>query len=193
MAKTLLIENKALSPLEVQSIIETAKSYSFNTALNHKWSLYFLVLWQTGIRQSECLAIKAPHIEPDRIRIKRCKKPKDEPDDYVPIQPQLYFELLNYVIANNIKGKLFPNSIQEAIHIFNQLKKKTGIRPHLTPHGFRHGFAFNYMEQMSHIYGALEALTRLARILGHKDIRYTMVYLRKGFEDIKKDIARLKF
>ena len=40
--------------------------------------------------------------------------------------------LTKYAIDYNIKGKLFPETIQGATYIWNKIKRKAELDPHLT-------------------------------------------------------------
>ncbi len=187
------LENKAISPDEAATIITAAKSYCYNQSVNDKWSLYFRVLWQTGLREAEALQISKAEIFPDHLIVHRSKKGHPV-EDIIWIQPGLYSELIQYIITYRIRGKLFNNAPRTAQYIFAKLKEKTGIRPHLTVHGFRHGFAFNFIATVgaSHENSA-DTLIALQRWLSHENITTTQRYFKKGLKDLKIDLSRLKF
>jgi site-specific recombinase XerD len=72
--------------------------------------------------------------------------------------------------------------------IVQEIGINTGISKyqHVHPHGFRHGFAINYINSGG-------SLSRLMKTLGHSNIQTTMRYLRFADEDLKRDFERMNF
>ena len=65
---------------------------------------------------------------------------------------------------------------------FEKWKRVTGLRPQLTIHSFRVGFATALHEQTS------DAMT-IARILGHRDLRMTVRYTSTSVEGMRRAIG----
>jgi integron integrase len=61
---------------------------------------------------------------------------------------------------------LHPSSIQKAVR---QAAQKSGINKHVTPHTFRHSFATHLLERGYDI-------RTIQELLGHKDVKTTMIY-----------------
>lgn len=184
------LQTKALTPQEAGAIINAAYSYCYHQGINDKWNLYFKILWQTGLRLSEVLLLKVSDIQPDHMTVHRLKKRKAKPEDIMWIKPNLYADIWSDIVGYGLTGRIFPNSRFAVSYVFNKLKKRTGIRSHLTVHGFRHGFAFNYFAQFGH---TDQALVKLQRWMGHENVTTTMRYLRKGVKDLKADLDLLRF
>lgn len=188
------LQSKAITTDEARAIIHAARHYSpYDQKLNDKWSLFFSVLWNTGLRLSEALALKKDDVFTDHIKVSRLKMRDRNQTDIIWIKPELYLLFINYIMEYGIKGWLFPNERREAGYIFTKLKEITQIRQHLTIHGFRHGFAFNFLAQVGQNQNAAETLTSLQRWLGHARIETTMRYTRKGIKDLQFDLRKLKF
>jgi len=185
------LETKAIQPAEVVLALNACLNLTLNSRVNKKWYLYLRVRWETGIRPGEALNIKVDDIFSDKIRIYRFKK-TGRPEDFVPIQPNLYQELEQYIKQYKIKGKIFPETIQGATYIWNKIKRKAGLRSCLTLHSFRHGFAYNFLRQAKTL-SASDALAQLQRALNHENINTTSQYIRPTFDAISKTIKGMKF
>ncbi len=188
------LESKAIQPHDAHAIIIAASVITSSRASNEKWSLYFETMWETGLRPSEVLAIRASDVAGDfKLRIRRLKK-KGHPEDTMPIQLALQSLLLAYVNKYHIRPsqRLFPNTIQAATQIFHKCREAVGARPHLTLHGFRHGFAFNFLRQATHESSA-ETLVRLQRALDHANITTTSQYTKAGMTQVAEDIQKMRF
>jgi len=191
MVKTRLpLDSRAIQPYEFLAIYHTCDRVSRNKYVCDKWKLYFRIRWETGIRPGEALNLRTEDVYFDRLRVYRLKK-KGKVEDYVPIRRDLYLDIVNYINKYKVKGRLFPETIQGATYIWNKLKKMTGIRQHLTLHSFRHGFAYNYLEQAKGSAG--EALAKLQRLLAHENITTTAQYTRPTFKKLKEEIDSIDF
>ena len=182
------LESKAITQEEVQLCLRACTAI-LPYQQGEKWKLFFQVMWETGLRPSEVLHLEVSDFLADKVKVVRLKK-RRKIEDYVPIQSRLAYAVMDYATKYNVKGKLFPNTLQAATYIFNKIKQYTAIRPHLTLHSFRHGFAFNYLRQAEH---PTVALPQLQRLLSHANINTTMMYLKPGFTDLSKEIQRRQF
>jgi len=164
--------------------------------VNHKWQLYFRVLWETGIRPGEGLNLTAQDISQGKLIVHRLKK-KGHPADSVPIQLPLERALREYIRTEKIrpKGKLFPESIQGVHFIFNRVKQKLLLPDSITPHSFRHGFAMNVLQQAPPELkaDAVRMLKVLQRMLAHENINTTAVYLETTRDEIEDILGKMKF
>lgn len=185
---------KAITPEEYLLIQLTCRQVTTSSGINQKWALYFALMWETGIRPSEALHVKAEDVKVGTIDIRRLKK-KGRPIDIVTIQPHLQLELQNYISKNKIRpgGKLFPEGIMAARYILEKIKKMARLRPELTLHSFRHGFAMNFMRQTPPDKTATEGLALLQRALGHTNISATGVYIKADEVDVANQVKGMKF
>ena len=183
---------RAITPEQMVLIYLACNKLTLLESVNEKWKLYFRVRWETGIRPSEALNLKAKDIQADHIVVFRLKKRKAKPD-LVHIQPLLAQALKDYVLKNNIRGRLFPNTIQAATFMFNRIKKRIGLPSYITLHSFRHGFAMNFLRQLPTDTHSLIALTQLQRLLGHSSLKWVLPYIRADKVETDKAIDRMRF
>jgi integrase len=185
---------KAITPEEYILIQATCRQVTTSSDINLKWALYFSLMWETGIRPSEALHVRAKDVKDGAVEIRRLKK-KGRPIDIVTIQPHLQLELQSYISKNKIKPdrKLFLEGIMGARYIFEKIKKMVRLRPELTLHSFRHGFAMNFLRQTPLDKTAAEGLALLQRSLGHANISATGVYIKADEVDVAKQIRGMKF
>nr|WP_314738654.1 tyrosine-type recombinase/integrase [uncultured Haemophilus sp.] len=124
-------------------------------------SLYYVVkiCLATGARWSEAEGLKGSQIIPYKITYMNTKSGKNRT---VPISKELYDEL---PITDN--GPLFSNCMKA----FSNAVKKAGITlpPNQMTHVLRHTFASHFMMNGGNI-------LVLRDILGHSDIKMTMIY-----------------
>ena len=187
---------RAVRPADYILIQQALVTITSSERVNRKWSLYFRVLWETGIRPGEALALKASEVQSESLLVHRLKK-KGHPEDEVKIQPTLGLALQSYIALGKIKPgqRLFPDSIGAVHFIFNRVKQKLNLPKSITPHSFRHGFAMNVVAQAPPALkaDAVKMLKTLQRALAHKSVNTVGVYLEVGKEDVDSLIAGMKF
>lgn len=155
------------------------------------WRLFFAVLWQTGMRIGEALALVREDIDSDSVLVRTEKRP----DNFVrrlPLQSMLAGELQAHIRALPVRQRrLFAYGARRASQVLKQAAAKAGYDARVVhPHMIRHGFAMNYLRQNGK---TMEALSNLQRWLGHRSIKTTMVYLEPMFEDMQADVERMNF
>lgn len=138
------------------------------------------VLWNTGVRISEAIAISQKDIDfqNDTILIKWLKNRKYNYRT-IPIHPQLRDILRFYVAPLKAEDKLFPISRVRGW----QLCRKY-LNGH--PHQLRHSFAVNWLRCGGDV-------ILLHRMLGHKNVQATMEYLKIVPVDIGKELLKINF
>lgn len=189
---------RAILPLEAQRAIMAVLLLDLGVRdgidSSVKWSLYLRVLWETGLRPSEGLSLKAADVSPTHLLVRRLKR-KGHPEDRVPIQAGLGQTLQAYAARYRIrpKARLFPNTIQAAQQIFQRVKHHIGLRPELTLHSFRHGFATHYLRSLPPGQSPAHGLAKAQRALGHSRLETTGVYLRATYDDVREDIEGMDF
>ncbi len=194
--KLLSVQQRAVRPADYLLIQQALAGITANERVNRKWGCYFRVLWETGIRPGEALALTASEVRTESLLVHRLKK-KGHPEDEVRIQPTLELALSSYIAAERIKPsqRLFPDTIQAVHFIFNKVKAKLGLPESITPHSFRHGFAMNVLAQAPPALkaDAVKMLKVLQRALAHKTISTVGVYLEVDKSDVDSLISGMRF
>jgi site-specific recombinase XerD len=140
------------------------------------------VLYSTGMRISECVAITFPNIDRKEMLIRVIGKGNKL--RYVTLSPRCLSTLEKYFIAEKPVRFLFeghgnkPLSPHMAEIAVSNAAKRAGITKKVTPHILRHTFATHFLE----IDGRLPVLQQL---MGHENIRTTARYLHIGTAMIK--------
>ncbi len=188
------IRKRAIMPINYIAIQQALVGITSSETANRKWGPYFRVLWETGMRPGGALNLRAHDIRTSLLIVHRLKK-AGHPEDEIRIQPLLEFELKEYIKSQEIKGRLFPDTIQAVHFIFNKVKKKVLLPASITPHSFRHGFALNILDQAPPELKAdpVRLLRLLQRSLAHTSIASTSVYINADKEEVDDLIKGMKF
>ncbi|MCZ6867020.1 MAG: tyrosine-type recombinase/integrase [Chloroflexi bacterium] len=171
-----------LTPEEAHQLIELAD--------NERDRLFLRLLWETGARVSEAIAVKLEDVSRDGVRILG----KGGNERIVFIQDGLVASILIWAqeIGLNRHDYLFPSrkgghiTKQRADQIIKAVAKRAGLERRVHAHLFRHGYAINFLNCS----GRLDALQEQ---LGHRDINTTRIYLRLTDEDIRREVSKLQF
>jgi site-specific recombinase XerD len=156
-----------LSKDEVVKILDITK--------NEKHRLLLTMVYSSGLRVSEVVALKREHIDFPRgvIYVKLGKGRKDR---VTMLSKKAASQIEEYCKHNNIEKWLFPGqpsnrpiSIRTAQHIFENAVKKAGIIKEASIHDFRHSFATHLLESGTDI-------RYIQDLLGHSNIRTTERY-----------------
>jgi integrase/recombinase XerD len=182
---------KYLPPEQVRRLISAAR--------NERDRLLLEVLWQTGGRVSEVLALKAEDIDLTnrQIRLLTLKQPKDhrrrpvEHRRWIPIRDLLATDLANFLLKRSTKeARLFTISRVRAFEIVRDAARMAGLTEDsgrgISPHTLRHSFAVNCLNQGVPI-------NVLKGLLGHSSILTTMIYLRVVPAGFRAFLGRVEF
>ena len=149
-----------------------------DAADNIKQHALLMTIYGAGLRVSEVVRLKAPHIEsdPDRMLI-RVEQGKGRKDRYTILSDKLLEELRLYWKCCRPEEWLFPGqkksnflTVSSAQKYYNRAKEKAGITRGKGIHTLRHCFATHLLEQGVDIY-------TIKKFLGHSSIVTTMRYL----------------
>ena len=147
--------------------------------------LLFEILYQTGIRLSECIGLKESDIGNGRIKVlgKRNK------ERIISISPLLETELKemihakltmdfdsNYLFVTDKGEKMYPKFVYRKIN--NYLSRVTSLKKQ-SPHVLRHTFA-------THLLNGGVDIEVLKEILGHSNLAATQVYTHNSFAKINE-------
>lgn len=153
----------------------------------HKWQAYFRLLYETGARPSEPFVltprIVEPLLEKELVRLGTNKGSGETTERELPISPLLASQLKKLVEEQpDPDGPIFrqtmnphkPLNYHRAEKVMEDIRRQLknagyqtlGLRLHI----YRHAFG-------TRLYQATKDLALVARSLGHRDIKTTMIYI----------------
>jgi site-specific recombinase XerD len=148
----------------------------FNSAKSPKHRLLLKVIYSAGLRRSELINLKIEHLDFKNHRI-YIKDSKGNKDRYTILAQSIVPEIQQYLLKYQPKEYLFngkykgkPYSEEAVKWGFQCALDKSGIDKHFTPHSLRHAFA-------SHLLAIGTDIISIQKLMGHDDIRTTMIYL----------------
>jgi site-specific recombinase XerD len=139
-----------------------------------------MVLYGTGIRRTEASLLKVSDIDSQRM-VLRIRQGKGACDREVPLSDTLLQALREYWRSRKPKNFLFPSSAghrgqeqpisdKTVWHICKGAAVRAGIQKKIGPHTLRHSFATHHLE-------AGADLRTIQLLLGHADLKHTIIYL----------------
>jgi integrase/recombinase XerD len=160
-----------LSEEEVKRLITTP------TLLKHRMALS--LLYGCGLRRSELLDARIEDADLER-KMLHIRQGKGNKDRYVPLGDNLVYALKKYLLAEQPYLYLFNGNGKDGVRarfsetgvqwIIKEAAKKAGIRKRVTSHVLRHSYATHLLEM------GLDIMS-LKELLGHTDIKTTLIYL----------------
>lgn len=142
--------------------------------LKHKYLLAFA--YGGGLRMNELRLLKIEDVDVNRKQI-HIRQGKGKRDRYVVLSNLLAQRFQHYISEVKPKVYLFegqtpgqPMGERSIQYIINEALQKTSIKKQASMHTLRHSFATHLMEDGIDIHS-------IQRLLGHSDLRTTMVYL----------------
>jgi site-specific recombinase XerD len=161
------------SPEEVGRLIEAAPTAFYRTIL--------VTLYATGLRRAEVAALKLTDVDSARM-VLHVHEGKGRRDRDVVLSPHLLEELRQHYRRLRRKPAvwLFPGGVHHTAetpisekvvwHACREAAKRAGVNKPLHPHTLRHCFATHLLE------GGADLRT-IQLLLGHADLRETMLYI----------------
>jgi len=159
-----------LSLGEVTRLIEAASSLMHRTIL--------IVLYATGIRRAELTKLKVSDID-SQLMVIHIRAGKGQRDRDLPMTPKLLKALREYWRRARPRVYLFPSpygdgeepiSPKTVYHACREAAVRSGLTKRIGPHTLRHTFATHHLD-------AGTDLRTIQLLLGHADLKNTMVYL----------------
>lgn len=172
-----------LSATEVKMLLDLTKN------IKHKAML--TTIYALGLRSGELINLKISHMDGDRnmIFIGEGKGKKDRvlpfPESLKPFLRE-YFRKYRpkvYLFEGQKGGQYTPASLRS---VFNQAIKRAEILKRVTLHGLRHAYATHLLESGTD-------LRRIQELLGHKNIKTTMIYTHVSQRNILDTKSPLDF
>ncbi len=142
------------------------------------------LLYSSGLRRSELLALKLTDIDSKRMVI-TVRNGKGGKDRQTVLSPTVLTNLRVYYKAYKPKDYLFEGkrggmySCTSLLKIIHRAAKKAGIKQNVTPHILRHSFA-------THLLEANTDLRYIQVVLGHSSTKTTEVYTRVATTNISQ-------
>ena len=154
---------------------------------NLKHRLILMTTYSAGLRASETIHLKPKHINSKTMLIK--VKGKGKKDRYTLLSNKLLIELRTYYKKYRPKTYLFPSSFgknkdqaltYETIRsVYEDARKKAGVKRGVGVHTLRHSFA-------THLLEAGYDIRKIQVLMGHARLTTTMIYLHVSRETLSK-------
>jgi integrase/recombinase XerD len=168
----------------VMSKQECKELFAAPRTLKHRFLLAFA--YAGGMRMNELRLLKISDVDLDRKQI-HIRQGKGKKDRYVMLSHLIASRFQNYLDEVKPSTYLFegftpgePMGERSIQYVINEALQKTNIKKHVSMHTLRHSFATHLLEDGIDIHS-------IQRLLGHSDMRTTMVYLHVA--DIKPKAA----
>jgi site-specific recombinase XerD len=136
---------------------------------------------KTGMRNSELCKLKKRDIKFDEKRI-IIHEGKGRRDRWIPLEENLSDLLSFYCSDMSLDDVLFPITTAQVRNITHKYQGEEYCKPHM----FRHSFAVHCLKQGMNI-------RVLQKILGHKDLATTAVYLDLIGEDVMNEFGKMEW
>lgn len=174
---------KALNIDEIKALFKVTDNLKHNTILK--------LIYGMGLRVSEVTNLKIEHIDSPakRVFIERGKGKKDR---YVNLPETILEQLRNYYKEFAPKEYLFEGqyggaySTRSVQQVFNDSLHKAKIAKKVGVHSLRHSFATHLLENGTDV-------RFIQDLLGHSDIKTTLVYTQISDNSLRKIISPLDF
>lgn len=148
----------------------------FNRTTNIKHRVFLKLVYSAGLRRSEACNILLSDIDSKKYQI-HIRQGKGKKDRYVPLSNNVLLEARQYVRQEKPQHYLFNGrtkgkaiSHESTAWIMEKAIIRAGITKKVSLHTLRHSYA-------SHLLSMGVNLLVIQKLLGHEDIRTTMVYL----------------
>jgi integrase/recombinase XerD len=153
---------------------ECKELFSVSRSMKHRFLLAFA--YAGGLRMNELRHVKISDVDLDRKQI-HIRLGKGKKDRYVILSEFIASRFQKYITEVKPQVYLFegqnPGEVmgeRSIQYVINEALKKTEIQKPVSMHTLRHSFATHLLEDGVDIYS-------IQRLLGHSDIRTTIVYL----------------
>ena len=181
--KKQLILPKALHLSEVKSLLNHTENLKHNTILK--------LIYGMGLRVSEIINLKIEHIDSKAMRV-FIVRGKGKKDRYVNLPESILPQLRDYYKTYKPKEYLFEGqyggaySVRSIQQIFSIAAKKANILKKVGVHSLRHSFATHLLENGTDI-------RFIQDLLGHSNIKTTLVYTQVTDNSLRKIVSPLDF
>ena len=172
---------KVIAPADIKRLFEASTNLKHNTMLKLCYGL--------GLRVSEIVNLKITDIDSHSMQV-LIEQAKGKKDRYVNLPESILPQLRSYFIEYKPKKNLFEGqyggqySTRSAQQVFKNALQKANINKTVGIHSLRHSFATHLLEQGTDI-------RFIQELLGHNDIKTTLIYTEVSNKSIRKIISPL--
>ena len=171
-----------LSQEEIKRLLDSTRS------LKHRALL--MVLYGAGLRVSEACRLTVDNIDSSRMVI-HVRQAKGNKDRDVMLSPVLLETLRRYWKVSRPKPWIFPGyrpdkpmTTKSVFLMVRNVAARAKITKTVSPHTLRHSFATHLLESGTD-------LRTIQLLLGHADVRTTIIYLQVSQQHIRKIVSPL--
>lgn len=188
-------DKRALEDEEVRKIYSAIVLHSKDPLMLKRDTAMVSLLFFCGLRLGEFISLQVMDVDTEKGMLTvKSETSKSKRTRCIPINPTALFHLKEYIKERNTNryttADLFVSCNEDKglsraglKHWVKRLITLSGVKFHL--HRFRHCFATNLARNDV-------SLIKISKLMGHTDIRMTMVYLRSiDTEDLQADINKL--
>lgn len=173
-------------PRKLPTVLSQAQIWRIiNATGNMKHRLLLMATYSGGLRAGEVIKLKPEHIDSERMLIK-VEDGKGEKDRYTLLSEKFLKELRHYYRTYRPKKWLFPSShsreplcYETVRSVYDNSRKKAGIKKGAGVHTLRHSFA-------THLLEAGYDIRKIQVLMGHKSLSTTMIYLHVSRQTLSK-------
>jgi integrase/recombinase XerD len=172
---------KVIAPADIKKLFEATPNLKHNTMLKLCYGL--------GLRVSEIVNLKITDIDSASMQV-FIERAKGKKDRYANLPESILGQLRTYFVEYKPKLYLFEGqyggqySSRSAQQVFRNALQKAKINKTVGIHSLRHSFATHLLEQGTDI-------RFIQELLGHNDIKTTLIYTEVSDKSIRKIISPL--
>jgi integrase/recombinase XerD len=172
---------KVIAPADIKKLFDGTTNLKHNTILKLCYGL--------GLRVSEIVNLKVTDIDSKSMQV-FIERAKGKKDRYVNLPQSILPQLRCYFVEFKPKIYLFEGqyggqySIRSAQQVFKNAIQNAKINTTVSIHSLRHSFATHLLEQGTDI-------RFIQELLGHNDIKTTLLYTAVSDKSIRKIISPL--
>lgn len=172
---------KVIAPADIKKMFEATLNLKHNTMLKLCYGL--------GLRVSEIVNLKISDIDSRSMQV-FIERAKGKKDRYVNLPESILPQLRTYFIEYKPQKYLFEGqfgaqySSRSAQQVFKTAMQRAKISKAVGIHSLRHSFATHLLEQGTDI-------RFIQELLGHSDIKTTLIYTHVNDKSIRKIISPL--
>lgn len=167
---------KVISAIDIKQIFEHTTNLKHNTMLK--------LCYGMGLRVSEIIALKITDIDSNRMQV-LIERAKGKKDRYVNLPESILDQLRQYYKTYKPKYYIFEGqyggqySVRSAQQVFKNAIAAAKIEKRVGIHSLRHSYATHLLENGTDI-------SFIQQLLGHNDIKTTLIYTHVSKKDLKK-------